>query len=128
MKFHHMGLVSRNFQKDVDSLLQLGYSIDGEEFSDEAQGIHGVFLVSNGAPRIEVLENLPGSSTLTNLQKKGIKFYHMAYEVCNLEISLKNLIDNGAIIVSPIKNAVYFKRVVFVMLKSSIIIELVETL
>lgn len=63
-----------------------------------------------------------------NLVDKRIKLYHICYEVSNLDLKIKELTQNGALLISEPKEATLFdqRRVAFLMLRNGIIIELLE--
>jgi methylmalonyl-CoA/ethylmalonyl-CoA epimerase len=81
--FHHIGYATKSLVREREFFQQLGYVQKGEDFIDPEQGIRGCFLEGLG-PRLELLENLPGSDTLTPWLNSGIRMYHLAYEVENL--------------------------------------------
>ena len=62
--FHHLGYACFDIKTEVKNFSFLGYKMEGNIFCDETQGVAGCFLEGPG-PRIELLENLPGSETLS---------------------------------------------------------------
>ena len=82
--FHHIGYATRNLARERNFFMHLGYEQIGDNFMDYEQGVLGCFLEGPG-PRLELLENLPKSNTLTPWLNAGIAMYHFAYEVENLE-------------------------------------------
>lgn len=87
-EFHHVGYATTSLQKERSFFAFLGYRQEGEDFVDPIQGVMGCFLVGSG-PRIELLENLPGADTLTPWLNAGIKMYHLAYLVADIERALE---------------------------------------
>ncbi len=83
-KFHHIGYASNSLVRDREFFKRLGYTQEGLDFKDPEQGIIGCFLQGPG-PRIELLENLPDSDTLTPWLNTGVKMYHLAYQVEDLD-------------------------------------------
>ncbi|MEQ9142867.1 MAG: VOC family protein [Parvibaculaceae bacterium] len=128
ISFHHIGWATGSIEKEREYLLRLGYAQEGEEFSDATQGIRGCFLNGLG-PRIELLENLSGSDTLTPWLDAGVKMYHMAYLTESLEETLTWIRSHRAkVIVEPVP-AVAFggRRISFVMLPNRFLVEFIET-
>lgn len=127
MRFHHLGLAARDAHREWASLQLLGYSPEGEPFSDALQGVIGQFLVGDG-PRIEVLCSLPDARVLEPWLQRGVKLYHLAFESSDIGAATENLIVGGAQVVSPPKPAVAFdeRAVTFVMLPNMLLIELIQ--
>ena len=48
LQFHHIGVACRDLEKEIRSFAIVGYRLEGEQFSDPLQKIHGCFL---GRPR-----------------------------------------------------------------------------
>nr|MBP3724933.1 VOC family protein [Campylobacter sp.] len=125
MKFHHLGVVCKDIQKELNIWQYLGYKQESDFFIDEIQKIKGVFLTAQNQPRIELLQNNNGE-ILNNLLRKKTKIYHYAYETNNIKQELLNLQKQKAIVICPIVKSSYFEQICFVSLPNSLIIELVE--
>jgi catechol 2,3-dioxygenase-like lactoylglutathione lyase family enzyme len=127
LRFHHVGLASRRIADELVALQAFGYHREGEPFVDERQGIRGQFMVGRG-PRLEVLEPTDGSRTLDPWLAKGVKLYHQAFEVHDLDDQLRQRRAAGAIVVVPATPATAFggRRIAFVMLPNRLLVELVE--
>ena len=128
LQFHHIGVACNDIQRELRSYRLLGYTSSGEElFEDVQQGIRGLFLTVNGAPTLELLENLEGSGTLDAWIERGQKLYHIAYSVKDIEKVLATLLVERAKMVSPLKESAYFKkRICFLMLPNRQLVELIE--
>lgn len=125
--FHHVGYATDSISGDKDFFALLGYQPEAENFTNPGQGVTGCFLTGPG-PRIELLESLPGSDTLTPWLRAGIKMYHFAYMVPDLEKALewsKN--HRGKQVVAPVA-AVAFggRRISFVVFRRGMMIEFIE--
>ncbi len=128
LQFHHIGVAAKNIGKELAAFRMLGYREEGAVFEDKSQGIRGLFLTAKGQPRLELLENLEGSDTLTPFIDGRVKMYHMGYCVSNIEHAVEVLTRCRVPIVSPLKQSVYFgKRICFLMLPNLYMIELIET-
>ena len=126
LKFHHIGVACRSIERELKYFEILGYRPIGDTFIDPKQSIRGLFITADGQPCLELLENVSDDGPLTGWLTKGVKFYHYAYETNDIEQDVQQLVSNGAIVVKPITDAVYFKRVCFLMLKNMMLVELVE--
>lgn len=127
MKFHHIGVATRQIEKELPLYLLLGYEKEGSIFEDDLQGVRGIFLTAEGQPRLELLENLPGCHTLDTPLRQNQKLYHAAYCVEDIEQAMNLLIRNRAKVISPLKKSAYFgKRICFLMLPNMMMLELVE--
>lgn len=125
--FHHVGVACGDFAKEEAVFAGLGYRREGEDFKDPAQGIEGRFLVGAG-PRLELLRNLEGRDTLTPWLRKGIRFYHLAYEVNDLSAASDRLTAAGAkIVVAPVPAVAFHgRKIAFFMLPNLSLIELIS--
>jgi methylmalonyl-CoA/ethylmalonyl-CoA epimerase len=127
LRFHHLGIATKSLGDDARAYSRLGYAPEGSEFADEWQGVRGLFL-NGGGPRLELLEPLAGSDTLTPILNRGVKCYHHAYEVSDMEASLSALEESRARVIRPAAPAVAFegRRVVFLMLPNMWMVELID--
>ena len=125
--FHHVGVATKSIEKELPLYTLLGYEREGDFFEDPLQGICGLFLTAKDHPRLELLENLPGSHTLDTQLKANQKLYHTAYYVGDIEKAVEVCTRNRARVISPQKESVYFgKRICFLLLPNMGMIELLE--
>jgi methylmalonyl-CoA/ethylmalonyl-CoA epimerase len=125
--FHHLGVACESIAAEIANWELLGYHSDGAPFVDEEQGIRGLFMVGGG-PRIELLEAISGSSTLTPWIKRRVKLYHMGYLVDSFDAVMETLIADGATVArSPMISLFFGARIVFLMMPNMALIELVDT-
>ncbi len=125
--FHHIGYACAAMARDRAVLESMGYVLEGPLFEDPVQGVRGCFMAGAG-PRIELLENLPGSSTLTPWIEARIKMYHLAYEVDDLDAAIARARGHGALLkVAPVA-AVAFggRRIAFVFFRNGLLTEYIE--
>jgi methylmalonyl-CoA/ethylmalonyl-CoA epimerase len=126
-EFHHVGYATGNLERDRAFFEGLGYVQEGEDFSDPIQGVKGCFMIGPG-PRVELLQNLDGSDTLTPWLQAGIKMYHFAYLVDDLEAALRWARERrGRVTVAPVP-AVAFdgRRITFVIFRDGHMLEFIE--
>jgi len=127
LEFHHIAVACKNIERDFAAFKFLGYAKEGLPFNDPLQGVKGQFIAARGQPKLELLENLPGSNTLTPWLENGNKMYHFAYTVKDIETAAASFAKNRIKLVSPAKDSVYFgKKICFLMLTNMYMIELIE--
>lgn len=126
-EFHHVGYATAYMGKERTIFAFLGYHQEGEIFVDPVQGVTGCFLAGSG-PRIELLENLPGATTLTPWLNSGVKMYHFAYLVENLDEALNWIRSQRAkVIVAPVPAMAFSgQRICFVMFRNGLMLEFIE--
>ncbi len=127
LKLHHIGVATRNIEKEFEVFSKLGYKKYSEIFEDEIQHMKGLFIKAENQPCLELIEGVGEQNPVKSHILKGNKFYHIAYETKNIEKDLQNFIENkSARVIVPITKAVYFKKICFILLPNMTIIELVE--
>jgi methylmalonyl-CoA/ethylmalonyl-CoA epimerase len=126
-EFHHLGLATASIEKEKSQFAALGYYQKGETFADPIQGVTGCFLHGPG-PCIELLENIPGSHTLTPWLDAGIKIYHLAYWVADLDDAIKWARRQRAKVTVPPMPSVAFdqRRISFVLFRNGLMLEFIE--
>lgn len=126
-KFHHIGLACKKLEKEIKVHEMLGYIQESSIFEDVNQKIKGLFMV-NGNFRIELLEALSEDSPINNYLNRGIRMYHQCFITKNLDVAIKFLINEGAIlVVEPIEATAFNqRRIAFLYLRTQMLIELVE--
>lgn len=127
MRFHHLGYACVCIERERPLFESLGYHAEGDGFADTGLGVAGVFM-TGGGPRIELLENLPGSHTLDTWLAQQVKCYHFAYEVDNLAIAMAWVsARRGRVTVHPTP-AVAFggRRVMFALMRNMQLLEFIE--
>jgi methylmalonyl-CoA/ethylmalonyl-CoA epimerase len=127
LEFHHIGIACRAIEPEMKAFAALGYTLEGEQFSDPLQKIHGCFMTGMG-PRIELLAPMDESSPVTPWLKKGVKMYHYGYLVDSVESTMQEYVARRAMVVSPPKPSIAFggRPIAFLMLPNLFLIELIE--
>jgi methylmalonyl-CoA/ethylmalonyl-CoA epimerase len=126
--FHHLGIACRSIDAEARAWAALGYTRESERFEDPIQGIRGEFWTGPG-PRAELLEALPGSAVLAPWLDRGVKIYHLAWEVDDLDAALEEAKDKrGRVVTGPVP-AVAFggRRIAFVAFPSLLLAEYIAT-
>jgi methylmalonyl-CoA/ethylmalonyl-CoA epimerase len=125
--FHHIGVACRDLDAEEGLFAALGYVRERDEVIDELQGVRARFMVGGG-PRVELLSNLGDRGALSDYLRKGVKFYHVAYEVDDLDRATAQLAAaGGKRIVEPLPGIAFGMRpLCFVMLPNLVLIELIS--
>ena len=127
LKLHHIGVATRNIEKELEVFSRLGYRKCSEIFEDEIQHMRGIFITAPNQPCLELIEGVGEENPVKSHILKGNKFYHIAYETKNIEQDLENFVHKQkAKIIVPITKATYFEKICFVLLPNMMIVELVQ--
>ena len=127
LKLHHIGVATRNIEKEYEVFSKLGYEKTSDVFEDEIQHMKGMFIEAKNQPCLELIEGVGENNPVKSHVIKGNKFYHFAYETQNIEEDLKDFIENKrAKVIVPITNATYFEKICFMVMPNMMIIELVQ--
>lgn len=126
-EFHHLGIASNSIISEINNYFQIGYTRCGAIFVDEAQGIRGVFMEGDGCPRLEILENIEGSSTLDKWLTQSSRIYHVAYFIEKLDDFLELTSKIRWKTLRAKTYSPYFQsQICFLMAPNKQIIELIE--
>jgi len=124
--FHHIGIACESIESEAQSYTPLGYTQVGPVFTDSNQGVRGLFLEGEG-PRLELVENLPGSSMLNAFLKNGPSMYHTAYWLHTPMTMDQICVELSATILRDVTYSEFFKcSIGFVMLPNEQIVELID--
>lgn len=111
LTFHHIGVATKSIESEMPFFNALGFVYEAE-FSDEKQGVRGVFLTpkvysSSTLPicRFELLENLPNSKRLDNYLKNHHKLYHIAFASENLQVDVDFILNSTFSVDSTFKHS-----------------------
>lgn len=127
-KFDHIGVATKSIEKEMRNYSILGYRPVSDFFIDETQGIRGIFIDQEGGPRLELLENLDGSNTLTKQLAVSNKMYHKAYLTGNINNAIDLFKANKGKMISPLSLSTYYKtKICFMLLPNMEMIELIES-
>lgn len=112
MKFHHFAIICNDKEKASEHFSNL-FQIT-QPFNWVYDPIQDVELCLIYGPSNYPIELIYGEK-MKGLQKRGINYYHMGFEVNNIEESIEHMENNGYMKVSDINPAILFsgKRVVF---------------
>ncbi len=125
MKFHHIGIATEDIDKMI---LNLKKYFDIKEISDivydSNQDANLCMITLEDNIKIELISG----NVVSNILKKRQYLYHTCYTVKNIESTIKELINDGALLVRESKEAILFdnKKVAFLMWNLGLI-ELLES-
>ena len=121
MKFHHIGIATRNIDKTLEWVSDhFQISTISDKVYDENQDAYLQMVET-----IDVKIELVSGNIVEKFIKKNITYYHVCYEVNNLEESIKSF--KKSIVISKPSQAILFdyRRVVFLLTPIGIV-ELLE--
>ncbi|WP_412850297.1 VOC family protein [Chryseobacterium sp. PMSZPI] len=120
MKFHHVGVACKDIQEELEKIRKLHKIVEETPvvFDENQQAELCMVTVEDGL-NIEFVSGKP----VENLLKKRISYYHICYEVDDIEKTIENLTENGGMLISPPKEAILFnnRKVAFLMLSYGIV-------
>lgn len=123
MKFAHIGVACNSIEEEIENIKKIHRvnSISKIIF-DEKQNAQLCILNIEDGLNIELISG----KVVENIVKKGIKYYHICYEVESIEEELQRM-GNDIKPISDIKEAILFdgRKVIFLMTSYGLI-ELVE--
>ena len=128
MKIHHIGYAVKNIEDSINEFKKLGYITIENKIVDNQRNVI-IQFIKNGYYLIELVAPLNKESPVTNLLKKqGNSLYHICYKTDNLKKEIKDLDNNGFVVISNLLEApaINNKRVIFLYKEDIGLIELVE--
>lgn len=102
VRFHHLGVASQSFARDTAAYSVMGYACEGPDYTDPLLGVKCRFLAGPG-PRIELVEDLPDSKVVAPWIARGIRIYHQAFFVSDLDAVIASYTSTtrGRVVVPP---------------------------
>ena len=125
---HHYGLATNDLQRSVDVYRSLGYS-SGEVFVDPIQKVKLTFLSRPGEPKIEIICDIDDSGPTKNIiSKSGNGFYHVCYEVNDIEEATESFKKLGFLLKHKPVPAIAFqgRKIAWIYNRSIGLVELLE--
>lgn len=107
MKLHHVGVACANIEEEMVSIKRLHNVIaETSVVFDEQQNAQLVMLTLSDGSNIELI----AGKQVENLVKKRISYYHLCYEVDDINATIEDLVGKGAMLVSSPKPAILFNN------------------
>lgn len=120
MKIHHIGIATKNIEESLKKY-EFFFNIKrkSEIVFDQEQNSYLIFLETNEGLNVEFISG----EKVANIVEKGIYYYHLCYEVDDIELTIERFNKKGAIIISPPKPAKLFnnRKVAFVYASDGIV-------
>lgn len=124
MRLHHIGIAVKSIRRQAEEYKRILETVHVSEIVyDSVQKAWLCMIEQTGGSALELVEGEPVEKYLS----KGIRMYHMCYEVEELETEMERILQNGGVLVSGPEAAVLFggRRVAFLYTKAGLI-ELLE--
>lgn len=124
MKFHHVGIATKNIEETKNKISKMMNIIEESEIIfDELQDARLCMLSLDNNFKIELIEG----NVVSNFVKKRNYLYHTCYSVSDINKTIEKLVLDGALLISAEKPAILFdgKKVAFLMTDIGIV-ELLE--
>lgn len=113
MRHHHVGCACKDIEKTAEKLCKLFSAERGQTIYDPEQDANLCMLTMPDGTFVELVSG----NVVEGYLKKRMSYYHICYEVDDLEDAIDSLGSKGAVVVSSPKPAILFdgRRVAFVM-------------
>ena len=124
MKIHHIGIACQNIEEGIEEFKKYHNIISQSEIvSDELQNAKLCIVTTDIGINFEFISG----DQVSRLLKKGISYYHVCYEVESFDLTIKDFLSKGAVMISAPKPAILFndRKVSFLYLSYGIV-ELLE--
>lgn len=106
MRIHHVGIASMNIEDSIKNCEKMHKVIGKTKIIfDEKQDAYLAYLETGEGLNVEFI----AGKQVENIIKRGVSYYHLCYEVSNLEDKIEELKKSGAIVVSDPKPSLLFK-------------------
>ena len=128
---HHVGLASRNALAEAEEWQRtFGLTVVSDLVHDPVQNVRVLFLsdgTSNGT-LIELVEPASDKSPVGAFLKTRNRFYHVCYEVDDLDTAVREVSERGALIIQDPVNAAAFggRRIAWCCTRTGNLVELLE--
>jgi len=129
LRFHHIGIATRNFEKAMKTYLSMGFSVLKGPVEAPTQNVRVCFLEKTGHPMIELIEPVGDESPVRNLLKRnGSGPYHLCYIAENIQDTIETLKAEKYFILSkPVQSKPFNDNLIVFAYKEEIgLIEIVE--
>ena len=124
MKIHHIGIACEDIDLAIDEFKRYHEIVSQSDIVfDEMQNAKLCLVHTTTGLDVEFI----AGSQVQRLVKKGISFYHVCYEVEDMDKVMNAYISNGALLISDIKPAILFQNRQVAFLQTSYgLVELLE--
>ena len=105
MQLHHIGIACRDIEEEIGHICRIHEIVQRSPVVyDPGQEATLVLLTLADGTRIELVAGTP----VQTLLRKGVGYYHLCFEVDQIESEIERLILQNAVLLSPPTPAVLF--------------------
>jgi methylmalonyl-CoA/ethylmalonyl-CoA epimerase len=116
MKIHHVGIACDNVEESVEEFSNYHTILKQSKIVfDELQNAHLCLLNTDTGLDVEFISG----PQVQRLVKKGVGFYHVCYEVDDLEATISTYLSKGAMLISEPKPAILFENRLVAFVRTS---------
>ncbi|MES2111798.1 MAG: VOC family protein [Bacteroidota bacterium] len=125
MKLHHIGIACKNIDDEIVNISKIHHVVSqSPKVFDEAQNAELVLLTLADGTNLELISG----RQVETFVKKNITYYHLCFEVDNINAEIERLVNEGAFLIAPPKPAALFNNRLVAFLNVSYgIIELLNS-
>jgi len=125
MKLHHIGIACKNIDEEITTISKIHHVVNQSlKVFDEEQNAELVLLTLADGTNLELISG----KQVEAFVKKNITYYHLCFEVDNINSEIERLVNDGALLISSPKPAVLFNNRLVAFLNVSYgIIELLNS-
>ena len=81
LKLHHIGVATRNIEKEFKIFQKFGYEKCSDIFEDPIQKMRGLFIKADNQPSLELVEGIGEDNPVKSHILKGNKFVLLYYQI-----------------------------------------------
>jgi len=124
MRFHHVGIITEDADSELQKFRYLFREVKNVKSCFDPFQEAELRFFELGNLNVELVDSRKSRSLL----RRGIKIYHLCFEVKDLEEKLKELISAGCMLITPPTKATLFegKKVCFLATPMGFLLELLE--
>ncbi|MFV0482783.1 MAG: VOC family protein [Bacteroidales bacterium] len=128
LEFHHIGLIVRDINDAIEHYCKLfGKENVSEVYSLESQKIKECFIRNGENSYIGLVSPVDKDSIIYALMKKGITYYHIAYKVLSLKMTILKMEELNYKLISVFSSEAFKnKECAFLYTPEGAIVELIE--
>jgi methylmalonyl-CoA/ethylmalonyl-CoA epimerase len=105
MKFHHIGVACKNIEEEIANISKIHQVIKQSPIVfDKEQNAALAMLTLIDGTNIELISG----KQVEGFLKRNITYYHICFEVDDINAEIDRLVNDGAFLISPPKPAVLF--------------------
>jgi len=125
MKLHHIGIACKNIDEEIANISKIHHVVNqSPKVFDKEQNAELVLMTLADGTNLELISG----RQVETFVKKNITYYHLCFEVDNINSEIERLVNEGALLISPPKPAVLFNNRLVAFLNVSYgIIELLNS-